>query len=67
MKVRRRVVAVIRREVKRLATIAADRAVHARSVRAAPNFRPLTEGEAAAILGDALLAKLTRLLAGSRI
>jgi hypothetical protein len=36
---------VLRRQIKRLAAIAAERAVQAESVRAAPNIRPLTEVE----------------------
>lgn len=50
---------VIRREVRRLAVIAAERrAVQAQSVRAAPSFRPLTEDEAEVVVGTELLAAL---------
>jgi hypothetical protein len=44
MKVSRHV-AAIRRQVKRLAASAAERAVQAQSARAVPSFRPLAEAE----------------------
>jgi hypothetical protein len=58
MNIRRRI-AVVRREVKRLA---AERAAEAESPRAAPSFRPLTEAETESILDDDLLASLTDVL-----
>jgi hypothetical protein len=61
MNIRRRI-AVVRREVKRLAAIAAERAAQAQSPRAAPSFRPLTEAETESIFSDDLLASLTDVL-----
>jgi hypothetical protein len=47
-------IAVIRREVKRIAGIAAARAAQTESPRAAPSFRPLNEAEVAALVGREL-------------
>ena len=59
--VRRRIATIIAIEVRRLAAIAAARAAQAaegtRSSR--PSFRPLSEAETEAILGDELLAALS--------
>jgi 4'-phosphopantetheinyl transferase EntD len=61
----RRRIAVIRREVKRLAGIAAERAAPAESrkcaeIRAHSSFRSLTAAETESILGGELLAALRR-------
>jgi hypothetical protein len=57
-------IAAVRRQVKRLVAIAAERAVRAErrrcaEIRAHSSFRPLTESETEAILGDNLLAALS--------
>lgn len=56
MKLRRRV-AAIRRQVERLAAIAAERAVQAEYVPRR-NLRPLSEAESEALVGAELLAAL---------
>jgi hypothetical protein len=51
-------VAILRRQVKRLAAIAAERAAQAEGIRGVPSFRRLTAAETKAFLGGELLAKL---------
>jgi hypothetical protein len=48
-------IAIVRREVKQLAAIAAERAAEAKTGPAAPSYRPLTESETATIVGAELL------------
>jgi hypothetical protein len=61
LKIRHRV-AIIRRQVKRLVAIAAERAVQAESPHATPSFRSLSEAEAESFLGNELLARLASAL-----
>jgi hypothetical protein len=61
MNMRHRIRAVATLEARKLlATVAARRATQSVGTRAATSFRPLTEAETAAILGDRLLAELRR-------
>ena len=59
MKVNRRIAVVAAREVKRLAAIAAERAVRAESFHKQPSFRRLTDSETEAILGGRLWTALS--------
>ena len=59
MKISRRIAAIAAREVKRLAAIAAERAVRAEGFHKQPSFRPLTDTETEAILGGRLWTALS--------
>ena len=61
MKVPRRIAVLAAREVKRLVAVAAKRAgrEEERTRKQRPSFRPLTDSETEALLGDELLAALS--------
>lgn len=59
MKTSRRIALIAAREVRRLAAMAAERAVRAESFHKQSSFRPLTDSETKAILGGRLWTALS--------